>query len=94
MPTVSTPASPNFTTGQQNEVSSDDDCYEAVIVVPIVLIIIASTVAIYNVIFIVIWWKKTTHEYDLSTSKNEIIYVVKNDLYELVRYICTIVTQN
>ena len=88
IPTVSTPTTPlSFTTEQQNRVSSDDDCNEAAIVVPIVLVLIASTVAICTVMFIVIRWKKTTHEYDLSTSKkDEIICVVKNDLYELGRY--------
>ena len=79
----------NFTMVQQDNVSgvSGDDCNVAAIVVPIVVVIIASTVSICIVIFMAVRWKKTSG-LDLSTTKkDEIICVVKNDLYELVRCI-------
>ena len=91
--TISTTV-PNFTMFQQNKVSGDD-CNVAAIVVPIVLVIIASTVVICIVIFMAVRYRKKTGGLDLSTTKkDEIICVVKNDLYELVRYMHIFVTEN
>ena len=85
-PVIITPTTipSNFTTVQQNKVSGDD-CNVTAIVVPIVLVIVASTVIMCVVIFMAVRWKKTSGM-DLSTTKkDQIICVVKNDLYELVR---------
>lgn len=83
--TIPTTVPSNFT---QNKVSGDD-CNVAAIVVPIVLVIFASTVIICVVIFMAVRWKKKSGM-DLSTTKkHEIICIVKNDLYELVRYLAS-----
>ena len=88
MATIVTPIPSSVAMVQQNKVSSDD-CNVAAIVVPIILVIIASAVAVCIVIFMVVRWKKATNKIDTSTStkKEENIFVVTNDLYQLVRCI-------
>ena len=85
MATISTAIPSSVVMTQQNKASSND-CNVAAIVVPIVLVIIASVVAVCIVIFMVVRWKKTTNEINTFTSKkDEKIFAVTNDIYQLVR---------